>query len=391
MKAANLKANRIIFDAVLLLYTIVLFFLYYNQLLYPVTGMFESDTSVHVRFAVEDGFYHSLAAFIYVILSKLPFANITISLVLSLSTSFAVVACAKLIEKLALYYDVTVSKTFVYTAAFFANFVMGFYVKAANRQHYIGYQNANMWHNSTYIFMRLMAIITVILFIDLMEQYKTGLSVKQWVTYTLALAVTTGFKASFLTVFAPLMAILLLIDLCKGIKFKNVFLMGLTVVPSLVVLFLQNLILSGTGESNGYTISPFAALSLRGDHPKVTLILSVLFPVAVCVLHIRDFYKDKIYFGALIMWAVAFLEVFLLLETGKRALDSNFMWGYSIALFFLFLISMLKLYRDMVSFVKEKKIFKIVAGSVGTFILLWHVVSGVWYLCLLLTGVTYFV
>lgn len=385
-KKRSVDKGSLIFSGLLVIYGILCFYLYYQQLLYPETGLFESDTSVHVSFAVEEGYYHSLAAFIYVFLYKLPFHNVTIALTLSLVTVLSVYFTKNLILKIN-----PCKKVFAYAGAFFANFVMGFYVKALNRQHYIGYQNANMWHNSTYTFMRLFAILTVLVYLDLDESYKEKINVKKLLLFTLFLTVATGFKASFLTVFAPVLAIKLLIDLIKGTRFSKVFVFALTVVPGLCVMALQSLVMGGSNGSNGYVISPFTALSMRGDHPKITLILSVLFPLFVGLYHIRDFYKDRIYFGSLIMWAVAFLEVFLLLETGERELDSNFFWGYSIALFFLFVTSMIRTLRDFSLAVVQKNKVKIAFLILCMILLFWHVISGLWYFGLLFTGVTYFV
>lgn len=381
--------NRIIFDACLLVYACFLFYLFYNQLLYPQTGLFESDTSVHVRFAVEDHYFHSLAAFIYLLLSYLPFSNVLIALTLTFVSILSIVACVTLFKKLSGTKDIPDYVTYI--DAFFANFVMGFYVEKFNKQHYIGYQNANMWHNSTYIFMKLFAILTVLVFIDVYEEYKTKISASCWIKFSVLLAVTTGFKASFLTAFAPMMAVVLLIDLCKGTKFKNVFRFGTTVFPSLIIMYIQNLVMSGDSASNGYVISPFTALSMRGDHPKVTLVLSVLFPAFVFLTHIKNFYKDKIYLGTLIMTAFGFLEAFLLLETGERSLDSNFLWGYSISLFFLFIESMVIMYKDFTgTYLKQSRVTMTVL--IIEFITLFiHVLSGVWYFTLLLSGVTYFV
>lgn len=386
MEDKRLKRGSLIFGMLLLVYGALCFYLYYEQLLYPVTGRFESDTSVHVRFAVEEGYYHSLAAFIYVLLYRLPFRNAAIALVLSLATVASVYLTYRLIDRLS-----KGKKIWAYTGAFFANFVMGFYVSFINKQHYIGYQNANMWHNSTYIFMKVFALLSIICFLDLEESYKEGINIKKLLCFTAYLTVATGFKASFLTVFAPVLAVKLLIDLIKGTKFKRVFAFALTVIPGILVMGLQSIVMSGQGGANGYVISPFTALSMRGDHPKVTLVLSVLFPLWVGLWHIKDFYKDKLYFGSLIMWAVAFLEVFLFLETGERALDSNFFWGYSIALFFVFMSSALKMCEDLAFALKNGRKIATIYGGIGMFMLVWHVFSGVWYFALLFTGVTYFV
>ena len=88
------------------------------------------------------------------------------------------------------------------------------------------------------------------------------------------------------------------------------------------------------------------------------------------------------------MWAVGFVEVFLFIETGERALDSNFMWGYSISLFFLFVSSMIRLFKDL--FVEKTSIVVKIICCVAAAALVWHVASGINYLSILYSGVTYF-
>ncbi|MBR6309252.1 MAG: hypothetical protein IKR39_11675 [Lachnospiraceae bacterium] len=387
------KVFKIIYIALLAVYAGFLVYLYYNQVaaLLDDSGRFESDTVVHIRMAVWDGYYHSLAAFVYLFFTKifnLGWGLILSVILLAALTVGAIPLTAKLVREALNRSGVSLPDYLVWIISFAGNILIAFYVKAANRAHYIGYQSPNMWHNSTYIFMRFFAILTLLSFLKLYDDYKSGVSLKNWLVFTLLLTVTTGFKASFLTVFAPVLAIVLLRDLCRKTKFINVFVMALSVIPPMAVMVLQSIVMSGTDGSNGYAIKPFAALSMRGDHPKATVILSVLFPLVLLLAHIKDFYKDKYYFWSLVMWAIGFLEVFLFIETGERALDSNFMWGYSIALFFLFVSSMVRLFKDI--FVEKTSLIQKIICYVAAAVLVWHVISGINYFCILLSGVTYF-
>jgi len=196
----NKNLFKIIFYIFILIYTISLFFLYYNQLQYPITGRFESDTAVHVDFAVNKHYYHSLAAFIYLFFSLFKHSSILIAILLALITSLTVFATYKLLKAFNEHFKGNLSDNVLFVVSFFANFVMGFYIKSANKQHYIGYENANMWHNSTYIFMRFFSVLTILVFLKLYLEYKEKINVKDYLLFTLLLTVTTGFKASFLTV-----------------------------------------------------------------------------------------------------------------------------------------------------------------------------------------------
>ena len=400
------KISYLVFGFFVLVYMGICFYLYYNQLDFPVTGKFEADTPFHVSMAVEDHFFYSLTSYIYWLLAKLPWGNGWIALFLSDITASTVILTYLLLKKVASFYEISLREHKFYILSFATNILIAFYVKAVNKQRYIGYTSANMWHNSTYICMRFMAVLTLILFIKI---YEEGLSVKNFVWFTVALTVTTAIKPSFLTVFAPVMAIELLWDLCKKKKpFKKVLFFALSVVPSLLVIVLQSLVLFGGETGNGYAISPFTALSQRGDHPKAALVVSIVFPLLVLLYHIKDFWKDRIYFGSILIWLFGFLEVFLFTETGSRSGDQNFMWGYSIALFIWFLESVIVLNKDLckleedriVRFSTEEKqtgwvnitfIFRDVYLFLTALALLWHVSSGIWYLSLLLKGATYFI
>lgn len=386
------KVGAIILIILNIIYGALLVYLHYNQILFEVGGPFEADTPYHIKMAVEDNYYYSFTAFVYILLYKLPWGNILTAIFLSLCELATIYGTYLLLKELWKKYEVKVGATVTLLGATALNFVMAFYVKAANARHYIGYQNASIWHNSTYICMKMVGVFVLWYFLKLMDAYKEKLSIKQWFIFTVLLALSTGVKPSFLLVFAPVMAIMLLTDWVKGTKFKRVFLFGLTVVPSLFIILWQNIVLFGADTGNGFSIKPFYTLAQRSDNPKIALLLSVLFPAVVGLIHIKDVWKDKVYLGSLFIWGFGFLEVFLFAESGTRSKDGNFMWGYSISLFVLFLISFVRWLRDCRNkeFLGKLKVLRygylISAGAVFAY----HVVSGVWFFGILLTGATYF-
>ncbi len=386
------RAGTIILVCLNIIYGVLLVYLHYNQILFEVGGPFEADTPYHIKMAVEDKFYYSFTAFLYMFLYKLPFADLLTAIFLSLCEVATVFGTYLLLNELWKKYEVKVGTAVTLLGATALNFVMAFYVKAANARHYIGYQNASIWHNSTYICMKLLGVFVLWYFIKLLDVYKVKLSIKQWLIFTVLVAVSTGVKPSFLLVFAPVMAIMLLVDWIRGTKFSRVFVFGLSVVPSLVIILWQNIVLFGSDTGNGFEIRPFYTLAQRSDNPKIALVLSVLFPAIVGFFHIKDVWKDKLYLGSLLIWAFGFLEVFLFAESGTRSKDGNFMWGYSIALFVLFLISFVRWLRDCKNkeFLGKFKLLRYgylaIAGSVFAY----HFISGIWFFGILLTGATYF-
>ena len=386
------RISTMILLAINLIYGILLVYLHYNQTLYVKGGAFESDLPFHISMAVDDNWYYSFTAFVYVFLYKFSCGNILVGLFLAVSHLATVFGTYLLLKEVWRHYDIKLNAAATLFSATILNFVMAFYIKAVNVRHYIGYQNASIWHNSTYICMKLAAVFVLWYFMKLMNGYKTKLTAGQWIIFTALLALSTGIKPSFLMVFAPVMAIMLLCDLIKGTKFSKVFLFGLTVIPSLLIVLWQNVVLFGEDTGNGFIIKPFYTLAQRSDNPKIALLCSVLFPAIIGIFHIRDVWKDKLYLGSLLVWVFGFLEVFLFVESGARSKDANFMWGYSISLFVLFAISLVRWIRDLRNkeFLEKctvlRRIYLVCSGAV----LGWHVISGIWFFGILLTGATYF-
>ena len=375
-----------------LVYGVLLVYLHYNQTFFEIGGPFEADTPYHIRMAVEDNWYYSITAFVYVFFYKFSCGNMLTAIFLSLCELGTILGTYLLLKEIYKKYEVKAGISATLSAAMALNFVMAFYVKAVNEKHYIGYQNASIWHNSTYICMKLISVFVLWYFLRLLDVYKSKLTVKKWTIFMLLMALATGVKPSFLMVFAPVMAIMLLFDWIKGTKFRRVFVFGLTVIPSLLIILWQNVVLFGADTGNEFLIKPFYTLAQRSDNPKIALLLSVLFPAIVGIIHIKDVWKDKLYLGSLLIWGFGFLEVFLFVESGTRSKDANFMWGYSISLFVLFLISFVRWFRDCLNqnFLGKYKVLRygylVVAGMVFAY----HVISGVWFFGILLTGATYF-
>ena len=386
------KIGTLVLVILNLIYGGFLVYLHYNQTFFEIGKPFESDLPFHINMAVVDNWYYSFTAFVYVFLYKLPYSNILVALFLTICELLTIYGTYLLLKEVWKKYEVKVNSAMTLLSATALNFVMAFYVKAVNACHYIGYQNATIWHNSTYICMKLLVVFVLWYFLKLMDSYKEKLPIKKWLVFTGLVALSTGIKPSFLMVFAPVMAIMLLIDWLKGAKFSKVFYFGLTVIPSLLIILWQNMVLFGSDTGNSFIIKPFYTLAARSDNPKVALLFSVLFPAIVGIFHIKDVWKDKLYFGSLLVWGFGFLEVFLFVESGTRSKDSNFMWGYSISLFILFLISLVRWVRDL----KNKEFLGKIKGIRYAYLITagatfaYHVVSGLWFFGILLSGATYF-
>lgn len=413
MKQQSIKLDlkRIIIYIVIALYGVSSAFLYYKQTQWSGGAVYESDLPAHIEMIIEDGWYYSLTAFVYKVLYMFGDGSLAIAIFLAICTVAAVCLTYFLMLKLCdthkiLKIDIeeTVAKnkweSLLLFLAFLINIVMPCYIRGFSNGRYIGMESANIWHNSTYIVMKPLALLCIILYVDLMETYQETLSFRKWLLFSMTLVICTGVKPSFLVAFAPMMAIFLLVDLIKGIPFRKIFLFGLAVVPSLLVILLQNAVLFGGNTGNGWEIRPGYALSMHSGYPLIAAVLSILFPLAVLVWNVKKLKINRWISFAWLMAFVGFVEVFLLCETGGRALDGNFMWGYSFAILMIFVVSVLLWLAD-IQFVKscgfseqEKKsngnwLYKAYLAVVS-FVLLYHIYCGLYFYLNLLRGVSYY-
>lgn len=376
------------------IYGVCCYYLHFNQITGANEGLFESDILAHISMALEDNWFYSLMG----LLIKLFY--MTGAGAYLLAGFWAVVEIGCVFATLLLLIRLTDSfytKGMLLCFALLANLVMPFYVYLAGKQRYIGYQSPSVWHNSTYSLMKLLGIVTFWYFLKLKDEYEEGLKVKEWVIFAILLCLCNSAKPSFCFMFDFAMLVMLVVNLFKKndvtfvTKLKKAFVFGGSVIPSLLVILWQNSVLFGEDTGNGIVIKPGYALAMRGDHPKVTFILSIAFPLFILVWNFKDLKWDKRYRFIWLMWLIAAAEVFLLSEEGNRALDSNFFWGYSIAVFFVNLISMIKLIENMKSTegIYESTIIRAIVTAGGTVCLAYQCYCGIYFFIRLLQGVTY--
>ncbi len=406
-------------------YGLACLYLYYMQSVQPLdynNRYFQSDLPYHISMIVEDGWYYSFTAYVYQALYFLcGGTTVGIALFLAAVTVGTLLLTELLLRRMA---GMEHRSWATMAGALLVNLVMPFYLKWAGSYRYVSYQSGNLWHNSTYLCMRLLALGALLYYQGLSEDYREKLTGRQWLVFALLLVVCTGVKPSFLTVFAPALALKLLWDLCHGVRFRQVFLLGAAVLPACGVVLWQNAVLFGEDTGNGMTFAPWYTFSLHADRPKLAVLCSLAFPLAVLGASLlamtrqqwrqlgavrEDVWPGGVYqlrlnrayiFGWL-MALVGFAEALCLVETGSRSRDGNFLWGYLFALFWLYAVSLVKWLSlrnvDIMLLTPEggrprsvRLLLVRAAYVVAGGILLYQFYCGVFFFARLLCGETYF-
>ena len=375
-------------------YGIACYFLHFNQIVEANGNLFESDLPAHISMALEDDWFYSLMGLlIKVFYSTSIGAYLTAIFIAAAEVGAILVTYLLVMQLTGKFYTKSLALLF----AVLSNVMMPFYLEIAGKQRYIGYQSPSVWHNSTYSLVKFLGILTLWYFLKLRDKYLEGLMTGEWLIFAGLLILCNAAKPSFCFAFDFAMLAVLIFDLLKKNqktrteRLKKIIIFGLSVIPSLFVILWQNSVLFGDDTGNGITINPGYALAMRGDHPKVTFVLSIAFPLFVLLWNFKDLKWDRRYRLMWGIWLASFLEVFLLAEKGARALDSNFFWGYSLGIFFVNVISMIKLIENMKSTegIYESSLVRTIVTAGGTVCLAYQVYCGIFFFIKLLSGTTY--
>ena len=374
--------------AVVAAYGAMCLYLFYMQSVQPlyVDQKFESDLPYHISMIVNDGWYYSFTAYAYLLLHRLAGGGTGL---IALFLAAVTVLCIALTERLlrqVLGREGTDGLTL--SAALALNLVMPFFWPYAGEYRYMSYQSGNIWHNSTYQCMKLLAIAVMVCYGKVEAGYRQRVTARQWAALAALLFVCTGIKPSFLTVFAPVLAVKLLADLCRGVRFRQVFLLGSTVLPACAVILWQNRVLFGAGTGQGIDFAPWYIFSLHAGRTKLAVLCSIAFPLVMLLLSLGELVRDGLYRFVWGMTGLGFLEALCLVESGSRAMDGNFLWGYFIAIFLVFVVSFGKWVR-----LWQKRgqglFYKLALGASGA-VFAYQVICGVQFFARLLAGESYF-
>ncbi|NLB91487.1 MAG: hypothetical protein GX786_09765 [Clostridiales bacterium] len=384
--------------------------MFYRQLT-PMYDQFRyiTDLPAHVKALRSGGIAsYSLLFYVFDLFYKLPAGSGFA--VASLLTGFSL-GCVGLTKRLLRDLYPEGYRFSHWVLAWCANFIMAIFIPNVTNR-YLGTFSPTVWHNSTYIGMRFFSLIAVIAYFQIDKNYLKKIDWKYWLIFLVSLTLSMAIKPSFVFCFTPVMALFLLKDWknnnWKG--FKNIFLFGATVLPSIILGVMQLGILSGSGH--GIHIAPFRVLwhfttevtktkELNNplwvffievlkipdiNSPFTSLAMSLLYPFLSFVFLGKYLWKFKDVRMMLYAFLFAALQAILILEGGEDgigAFDGNYTWGALVMNFFLFAVISNRVYQ----WVKEN-LFGKLTGNKGKLAI--AIILGIVFLLHVYSGLRYF-
>lgn len=386
MSAKRQQIFRYLMHILVGIYGVALLWLYYQQSIAELPDIaiipYQSDLPLHISMIVEDGWYYSFTAYAYKALYVL-FGGNTIGIALLLT--IVSVATVYVTEQCVCYFGKFNQKNWcTLMAALSVNLVMPIYIQKAGFYRYVSFQSANVWHNSTYVCMKLFALLALLYYFKLESKYRDGISVKEWFVFAVLQVITTGIKPSFLLAFSPIMGVFLLVDLFKKVPLRRILAFGSALLPSGIVILWQNAVLFGENTGNGMEVNPWYTFSLHANSPKLAVLCSLAFCIVVVLCTCKELIKNKTYIFVTTMSVLGFFEALCLVESGTRSVDGNFLWGYSFCLFVLFLYCAVKMMRFPRKTVLQKGFLAAMA-----FVYFCHLYCGIQFFIRLVCGESY--
>ena len=243
-----------------------------------------------------------------------------------------------------------------------------------------GVYTPNPYWNATYLATRPFSILSFFVGVKLLDTYEAQAILRDYIIFSVAFLFTTLTKPSYIMVAVPVYGLNMLYRLVKA-RFKNIkntVLFGLTFLPAGFVCLYQFFgVFSGTnvkGEETGIAFGFLKAWHIYSQNVPLSIVMAAAFPIGVLFINLPRL-KDTTWFRhAWQIFLSGLLMLMCLYEKGFRMEHMNFSWGYMHGLFFIFLVSIMMLYKNTI---EKKSKFRACIVAVGWLGLLWHLVCGI--------------
>jgi hypothetical protein len=249
---------------------------------------------------------------------------------------------------------------------------------------FLGVFTGNPWHNPTYLFARVFAILALVSFLRLTDpERRQGPEEWRCLGLLAAAAVLSMWgKPSFMLTLGPTFGIIGVIAWLRGkLSAGQVLRLAGALVPTVMALLvIRHSLYSDSAAANAVVLAPGRVWGQYTPSYAMSVALAAAFPLYVVLVRGRGLSHGMVV--ATVNWVVSVLVFYLLAESGPREPHANFAWCYMGGLFFFFLLAI------------EEWFLRPVAGNrwvhrLGTVLFAGHLISGVYYLQSVLRGGPY--
>ena len=201
------------------------------------------------------------------------------------------------------------------------------------------------------------------------------------------------YRYKYLVMFAAVILLILLVQLIasRGKSIRNAFCLCVTMIPTGIALLYQfSGIFTGTnamGEETGIAIGFAKVWSNYSKSIPLSIIMGMALPIGVLFLNLlfdlKSIKQNRYYWFAWLNYLAATLMFLVFYEKGFRMMHANFSWGYMHGMFFVFLMTLIVMVKNIREWWKSWKVIFVI-GEIAVFF--YHLVCGVNFLMYAVMG-----
>jgi hypothetical protein len=261
-----------------------------------------------------------------------------------------------------------------------------------NSTHYLSSLTPNPLHNPTYLFSKPFAIITFLLYSNILVKIRSNEAInkKLLIAATISSFLCMWAKPSFLISFVPAYFMInLFLFFEKKDRLILLLVNFITFLPSIIPLYIIKVKTFNNSPDAAKVIISFAeSWAYLSDNIILSIFLAAALPLFIIGIYFIHYNTLKNQVGlvhklAFMNYIMAILVYLFLAETGLRSNHANFGWTYCFSLFFLFIMS--------VELILIRRVFKhfAIVEKVSLLLLFMHLLSGLYYFTIIFFGHQY--
>lgn len=358
-----------------------------------------ADIDDHLSSALQPKYHYSFNHYIM----KLLYDNdspVFIAIFFAIVSILTPLALYKLLKCIAQLLNLKTNEMALHFTSLGITLMSALYIPVISPKFYSGTLNFNPWHNDTYITMRLFMIITLIFFFRIFCNYMDRkVNAVDYFIMTAVLFISTWCKPSFMLAFAPAMLLVLIVDLIRSRKEKNVLgkviLFGLTAVPAGIMVIYQWLRIYVVRENITTTIAIGRPNPIMYSELLTKIALMSIIPILVLIYNAfndSSIIRNRIYGFVWLLFLSGTGWYTFVRESGERASHGNFVWGLKCVTLVLFALSMLLFLHNFIKrkTAKGKKWIVNTYSVIVISLFSYQVVTGIYYLLKMFVGNGYY-
>lgn len=377
MEAAVLRKNVIRVVEVLVFLFLLLFFMRYLAM---DIFLFHGDTYAHINFIdpyINNEFFIPHPGFQIIIYWLSRITTLPYYYMADFFIAAVIVFTIYITKRISEYVSPGIKSPLIYLfLGVSINILMAIYIPVFNENMYLGQWSPNYFLVPTLVLLKPFALLSFFIMAIYLKE-DGHLDPIILIICSIGLFLGTFIKPSFIICFIPATALFLIFFKFK--KFRLYLKTFLVFLPSILLLTYQFLATFGpTANIIGYQdkimISWFGVWDIYTRSIIISSLLVLAFPIVVLSISFKKVKKDTFLSLGLILLLVSFIIAGFFAEE-KNFTCGNFIFGYEISLFILYVFSLCEFLKWLIKF-KENKRKIVIAGMV----FLAHLVSGFLYL-----------